>query len=219
MCLMMASLIKFISRIPNAISLFAKTRAVFFIIRVWCTKKTSVTITQLKPHVCCPTVHYKNKQTSALWFLKDHHRASIVDNRDIKPAQIQSNKRLRFNNSISYIQAYRVKQALLIKIEGYKADCFTKFLAYLQHIADTDNGSLSRLSYDKDTSQFEAAAFALSTTINACQNIWKFVVLDACHLKSKYLIMLMIAVRLDANNNAIPLAWALVLTKSEKWWT
>jgi len=31
-------------------------------------------------------------------------------------------------------------------------------------------------------------------------------VLDICHTKSKYLMMLMIAVRIDANNNAILLA-------------
>src|SRR5947207_14922243 len=48
-------------------------------------------------------------ESSALWILKDHHRSSVIDNRDITPAQIQSDERLRFNNNISYIQAYRVK--------------------------------------------------------------------------------------------------------------
>jgi transposase-like protein len=32
-------------------------------------------------------------------------------------------------------------------------------------------------------------------------------------------MMLMIAVGIDANDNAIPLAWALVPTESEEWWT
>jgi hypothetical protein len=104
--------------------LVCKDKSCSFEIRVWCTKKTGVTITQMKPHTCCPTVHYKNKQASAIWFLKDHHRASVVDNRHITPAQIQSDKRLRFHNNISYLQAYRVKQALLVEIEGHEADCF-----------------------------------------------------------------------------------------------
>jgi hypothetical protein len=73
-------------------------------------------------------------------------------------------------------------------------------------MADTDNGSLGRLSYNKETSWFKAAAFAPSATINACWNIQRFVALDACHTKSKYLMMLMIAVGIDANDNAIPLA-------------
>jgi hypothetical protein len=42
--------------------------------------------------------------------------------------------------------------------------------------------------------------------INACWNIHKFVALDACYIKSRYLIMLIIVVRIDVNNNAIPLA-------------
>jgi hypothetical protein len=78
----------------------------------------------MKAHSCCPTVYYKNKQASLLWYLKDHYCASVVDNCDITPAQIRSNKRLRFNNNIGYLQAYRVKQALLVKIKGHEADCF-----------------------------------------------------------------------------------------------
>jgi hypothetical protein len=103
------------------------------------------------------------------------------------------------------MQAYRVKQALLDEIEGYEADCFSRFLAYLQHMADTDNRALGRLSYD-DKGCFQAAAFAPSATINACQHIRMFIALDACHTKSKYLMMLMIAVGIDANDNAILLS-------------
>jgi hypothetical protein len=47
---------------------------------------------------------------------------------------------------------------------------------------------------------------APSTTINACRNIRRFVALDACYTKSKYPMMLMIAVGIDANDNVIPLA-------------
>jgi hypothetical protein len=117
------------------------------------------------------------------------------------------------------MQAYRVKQALLVEIEGHKADCFARFLAYLQHIADTNDGFVGRLLYNEETGRFKATAFALSATINACRNIQRFVALDACYTKSKYLMMLMIAVGIDANDNAIPLAWALVPTESEEWWT
>jgi hypothetical protein len=73
-------------------------------------------------------------------------------------------------------------------------------------MANTNNRSLSCLLYNKETSRFEAAAFALFATINACQNIQKFVVLNACYTKLKYLIMLIIVVRINANNNTIPLA-------------
>jgi hypothetical protein len=103
----------------------------------------------MKPHSCCPTVHYKNKQASSLWFLKDHHCASVIDNRDITPAQIRLNKRLRFNNNINYLQAYQVKQALLVKIKGHKANCFAQFLAFLEHIANTNKRSLEKMEFDE----------------------------------------------------------------------
>jgi hypothetical protein len=73
-------------------------------------------------------------------------------------------------------------------------------------MVDTNNGSLSHFQYNEETSRFEAATFVLSTAINACWNIQKFVALNACYTKSKYLIMLIIIVRIDTNNNAIPLA-------------
>ena len=41
--------------------LVCKDKSYSFEIQVWCTKKTSVTITQMKPHTCRPIVHYKNK--------------------------------------------------------------------------------------------------------------------------------------------------------------
>jgi transposase-like protein len=86
-------------------------------------------------------------------------------------------------------------------------------------MADTDNGSLGKLEYDEETGHFQAAAFAPSATIHAHQFLRNFVAFDACHTKSKYPMTLMIAVGIDANNNAIPLAWALVPTESEEWWT
>jgi hypothetical protein len=59
-----------------------------------------------------------------MWYFKNYHQAFVINNQDIIPAQIRSDKRLRFNNYINYQQAYQVKKALLKKIEGQEADCF-----------------------------------------------------------------------------------------------
>ena len=63
--------------------LVCKDKSCSFEIRVQCTKKTSVTITQMKLHTCCLIIYYKNKQASAIWFLKDYYYASVVDNCNI----------------------------------------------------------------------------------------------------------------------------------------
>jgi uncharacterized protein (DUF2344 family) len=85
-----------------------KERSCTFSIRAAFSKKNSVSITKISPHCCRPTVHYKNKQSSSLWFLKEHHRAKVLDNRNITAKQIQSNERLQHTNNISYRQALRI---------------------------------------------------------------------------------------------------------------
>ena len=73
-----------------------------FRIRIIAGKK-GVKVTKMLPHTCTPATHYKSKPVHSMWYLKEHHRASIIDNRDITPAQIRSNERLRFSNQISYM--------------------------------------------------------------------------------------------------------------------
>jgi hypothetical protein len=115
--------------------IICKETACKFRIRASLLKKKGVVITVLSAHSCSPATHYKNKQSSSLWFLKDHHRASIIDDRTLTPAQIQSNERLRFNNTISYRQAHRLKQAILDEIDGLEADCFAQFPAYIESVS------------------------------------------------------------------------------------
>jgi hypothetical protein len=55
-----------------------------FRIRASLLKKKGVVI----PYSCSLASHYKNKQSAAIWFLKDHHKASLVNDRTLTPAQI-----------------------------------------------------------------------------------------------------------------------------------
>jgi hypothetical protein len=71
-------------------------------------------------------------------FLKAHHRASVIDNRNITPAIVCSNERLQYSNEISYIQAWRTIQALLVEIDSDERDCFAKFLAYIKRFKAAD---------------------------------------------------------------------------------
>jgi hypothetical protein len=199
--------------------LICKDSTCKFRLRASLLKKKGAVITILIPHSCSPANHYKNKQSSAMWFLKDHHRASLVDNRALTPAQIQSNERLRFGNTISYRQAHRLKQALLDEIEGQEADCFAQFPAYMKRLEASDPDNQSALVIDSTDGSFQAAAFAPAAMKKAFRWIRKFVALDACHTRSKFRMMLMIAVGIDANDNILPLSWALVPTENDEWWT
>ena len=104
------------------------------------------------------------------------------------------------------MQVYWIKQAFFDEIEDHETDCFAQLPAYLQCMTDTDNETLSWLSYDENTDEFEAVIFASFITRNVCQRIHTFVTLNTCHTKSKYLMMFMIAVRINANDNVISLS-------------
>ena len=179
-----------------------------FRIRASKTKK-GVKITIKIPHTCTPATHYNSRPSHSIWYLKDHHRASVIDNRNITPAQIRSNERLQFGNTIPYKQAWRVKQGLLEELEGQEADCFALFPAYLQRLTDADKHNASLLVYD-DSGAFLAIAIAPAAIRDSSGCLRRFFAIDACHTKSKFPMMLMIAYGIDANDNVIPLSWALV---------
>lgn len=68
-------------------------------------------------------------------------------------------------------------------------------------------------------SHFEAIFFAPASTQRAYTKLCKFIALDRTHTRSKYCMMLLIAYGIDANNNVLPLAWALVPTENEAYQT
>jgi hypothetical protein len=106
---------------------------------------------------------------------------------------------------------------LLVEADGDESDQFALLLAYLERIAIADEGNACLLQYNNDGT-FEAVAFAPATTQNACRFIRHFACLDSCHTSSKYRMMLLIATSIDANDNALPLSWAIVPTENEEWW-
>jgi hypothetical protein len=106
---------------------------------------------------------------------------------------------------------------LLNKADSNKTDQFGLLRVYIKQIADTDKGSICTIQHNSNY-QFEAIAIAPAATINACSFLRCFVCLDGCHTSSKYHMMLLIAVGMDANSNALPLAWAVVPTENEEWW-
>ena len=101
--------------------------------------KKKVVIIIFIAHSYSFVTYYKNKQFLALWYLKDYYKVSLINDRSLTPAQIQTTERLRFNNNINYQQVYRLKQVLLDKIDGNKTDSFVLFSAYIQWLENSDS--------------------------------------------------------------------------------
>ncbi|KFX86450.1 hypothetical protein V490_09076, partial [Pseudogymnoascus sp. VKM F-3557] len=126
------------------------------------------------------------------------------------------------------MQAYRVRQAILLEIDGHEGDCFALFPEYIQRIRASDSNNqvlLHTVAEEYPNSQqlycqkFEAIAFAPASLIEASTHCRSFMALDATHTKSKFRMMLLIATTIDANDNLLPIAWALVPTENVEWWT
>ena len=73
---------------------------------------------------------------------------------------------------------------MLEEIEGLEADCFAKFPAYLQRLADIDEGNVSQIQWDEETGAFLAVCVAPAATISASYRLRCFFAIDACHTKS-----------------------------------
>ena len=190
-----------------------------FSIRAATSSKEVVSITGVMPHMCSPVVHYNNRHAHAVSYLIEHHRAAIIDNRKITPAQIQSNERLQYNNEIGYMPAYRTIQAVLTEMYGDEADSFSKFPALAERFQAADSDNYVKIAYHKETGHFQAAFFAPVGLRNAGRFVRSLVGIDGTHTGSKFRMTLLIAMCIDANDETLPMAWALVPIESEAWWT
>jgi len=141
-------------------SIICKEQSCGFRIRASKSSKEVVSITVFKAHTCGLMVHYKNRQAHSVSYLIDHHRASIINNCKISPAQIWSNKRLQYHNEISYIQAYCTIQAVLTEMHSDEAESFAKFLALAKQFEAADKHNYCKVALHEETRHFQAAFFA-----------------------------------------------------------
>jgi hypothetical protein len=127
----------------------------------------------------------------------------VIDNRRITAAAVRANERLLYTNDITYIQAYRTIQALLVEIDGDEADCFAKFPTYIERYLAVHPYYYTDLKLLPNRN-FEAVFFAPAGCKRACAQIRPILAVDSIYTKSKYCIQLLIAVGIDTNNNRIP---------------
>jgi hypothetical protein len=138
-------------------------------------------------------------------YLAEHHRAAVIDNRNITVAQIRSNERLQFSNTITYQQAHRTIKALQEEIDGDEADSFARFPAFAERYLAADTDNFCKLEVDEN-GHFEAFFMAPAGTRYGHRYLRPFIGLDGTHTKSRFRMMLLIACSIDANDEILPLA-------------
>jgi hypothetical protein len=185
-------------------------------------RSNGVIIYRNDPHTCSPDTHYERgkKQAGNKRYTAPHHKAAVIDNRNITIKQIQTDERLRHGNSLTYMQARRAKEEILKELDGNEEETYQQMVDYMDRlkVADPKTGVyIARHIVDGEL-RFQSIVICPSATRYASRFFRRFFGFDATHTKSKYCQMLMIMAGIDANGNILPLAWALVPTENEYWW-
>ncbi len=135
-------------------------------------------------------------------YLAEHHQAAVIDNRNITVAQIRSNERLQFSNTITYQQAHCTIKALQEEIDSDEADSFARFPAFAERYLAADVDNFCKLEVDEN-SYFEAFFIAPAGTRYGHWYLRPFIGLDSTHTKSRFRIMLLIACSINTNNEIL----------------
>jgi hypothetical protein len=101
---------------------------------------------------------------------------------------------------------------------GDEAESFSKFPALVERFQAADLDNYVKIAYHKETSHFQAAFFAPMGLRNAGRVVWSLVGIDGTHTGLKFQMTLLIAVCIDANDETLLMAWALVPIESNVWW-
>ena len=110
-----------------------------------------------------------------------------------------------------------MKEILLKEIDGEESESYKLFWDYIQRIKLAD--PTAWMKFKRDTENHFAAVFIAPTACrNAVRNIRGYFGFDATHTRSNYPQMLYICCGIDANDQIVPLAWALVPTENGLWW-
>lgn len=193
-------------------------------------------------HTCPSTVHDGWRQAQKTTSIASRHRTTVESFRDTKPAQIRAAERSQYGNTTSYKQAWRARHHILQQHEGQEGAGFAR-LPHLLERADAcgtlnegncaytieTTGSEPRLISDFHSAPRDPAQIVPPHTFLAyfacphvCQQAYremrKVIMVDGCHLKGPYKLILLVAVGLDGEGNILPIAWGVVWAENKDNW-
>jgi hypothetical protein len=189
-----------------------------FHIRISMQKTGEAVLTVLKLHQCSPLTHMNWKPAHSVEFLQERHRAVIVDNREIQPKQLQATERLQYGNAISYRQAHRVHEAIRQETEGNEADTFNLFSGLVNKLIEVDPKGIFNLGVIAGTNQFSRILVIPGALRWAALHCRPMICFDACHTKTRFPLILLMASTFDGNGNGLPIGYGLVLTEDYDNW-
>lgn len=194
---------------------------------------------QLVPHTCPAYVHDGWQRANSVPYQSRLHRDLIAGDRLVRPRTIRSESRVKSGVHLPYYQAWRTKKAVLNELDGDATAQFQliqPMLNYLRQQGTLLDGRLTQNTLDKaiyegyydgayvrfkrsENNVFLAAAVLPTASLLAWHLNRKFLVFDGAHCSSKFGGILLIATTIDPDEETLILAWALVPSESQEWWS
>ncbi|KAG8381383.1 hypothetical protein BUALT_Bualt06G0116500 [Buddleja alternifolia] len=168
-------------------------------------------------HKCYGSYSVKNVKSG--WLSKKFESCFRTDpKRNIKGFREDAVMAIRCN--ISRFQAYRTKMKALKTIEGNHENQYAKLWDYAAELRRTNPGSTVVMNLaDDDSGKFGRFYVCFQASKLGFQSGCRPLIgVDGCHLKGPHGGVLLAAIGIDPNNNAYPLAIAVVFRENKDNW-
>ena len=144
----------------------------------------------------------------------------ITVNSKTDPQSIIDAVRLHFHQKITYKAANRVKNTLCEDTIKSQQESFSQLPAYRDYLVNNFPGTYCQLLYEEHGNhQFKRIFVCPSPSRQSFQFCRQLVALDGTFIKSSFIQTLLLAVSIDANNEIVLLAWAVVESENDSSWT
>ncbi|KAL9669021.1 hypothetical protein QQ045_006562 [Rhodiola kirilowii] len=137
------------------------------------------------------------------------------------PKQVRELMRSKYGYKISYIKAWKACQKAFVYLFGDWEDSFATLPAYMGVLKETNLGSIvywDKSTLDSGNESVNRVFWAFGPAISGFTHCRPAISIDATHLNGKWKGVLMIAVALDAENEILPLGYALVESENIDSW-
>ncbi|KAF4237542.1 hypothetical protein CNMCM6805_006873 [Aspergillus fumigatiaffinis] len=187
-----------------------------YMVRVsWRKKRCEAFVSMYKPHTCSPDTHGNWRPAASVNYLAPTYQSLVQGSSKPTAAQILEIERRR-GNPIQYHQGYRTLKAIERNLYGDAAESFEKLPAFLSRLAKVDHAGYWKMETKNDV--FHRCFVAPAATLHAYTHCRRFLTIDRAPWKTKWDFSLLVAATLDANDQVLPLAWAVVPDEKVESW-
>ena len=138
--------------------------------------------------------------------------------KDTKPLAIVQAVQHHYQELITYDMAARAKLTIIRSGLSSQRDQFTRFPQYLCLLEQHNPDLYAHLALDPDTNSFKRFFVCPQTSRQTFLHCRLFIALNRTFTKTRFIQVLLLAIGIDAENHAIPLAWAMVESETEDAW-